>query len=140
VSKAAPNKEASASAIRACEHVVIHGLLQTEEYAAWVIREFLGELYASQQTDRRVELRMKRQELLTRPRPPELAILHDEATLRRIVGSPAVMRRQLQHLADLAERPNVILNVLPFAAGVREGSARPRDPGFPRHRRSCPVS
>jgi transcriptional regulator with XRE-family HTH domain len=114
-------QEASASALRAYEHVVIHGLLQTEEYAAWVIREFLGELYTDQQTDRRVELRMKRQELLGRAGPPELQIIHDEAVLRRIVGSPAVMRRQLQHLADLAERPGITLNVLPFTAGVRDG-------------------
>lgn len=114
-------QEASASALRTYEHVVMHGLLQTEEYADRVIREFTCDIHAGQQADRRVELRMKRQELLTRPQPPELTILHDEAALRRQVGSPAIMRRQLQHLAGLAERPNITVEVLPFTAGVREG-------------------
>lgn len=114
-------QEAAASAIRTYEHVVIHGLLQTEEYAARVIREFTYDIHTGQQADRRVELRMKRQELLARPRPPELTILHDEAALRRQVGSPAVMRRQLQHLAELAECPGVNVEILPFTAGVRDG-------------------
>jgi Domain of unknown function (DUF5753) len=107
------------------EHVVIHGLLQTEEYAALVIREYNDELHAGQQADRRVELRMKRQELLARPQPPELIILHDESALRRCVGSPAVMRRQLRHLAELADRPSITLEVIPFSAGVRNGIGVP---------------
>jgi transcriptional regulator with XRE-family HTH domain len=114
-------QEASASAIRFYEHIVIHGLLQTEEYAALVIREFSDERHTGQQVDRRIELRLKRQELLTRAHPPALSFLHDEAALRRRVGSPAVMRRQLKHLAELADRPNLTLEILPFTAGVRNG-------------------
>ncbi len=98
-------QEASASAIRFYDHIVIHRLLQTEEYAALVIREFSDERHTGQQIDRRIELRLKRQELLARTHPPALSILHDEAALRR-VGSPAVMRRQLNHLAELADQPN----------------------------------
>jgi transcriptional regulator with XRE-family HTH domain len=114
-------QEASASAMRFYDHVVIHGLLQTEEYAALVIREFSNELHAGQQVDRRIELRLKRQELLARAHPPAVSFLHDEAALRRRVGSPAVMRRQLEHLAELADQPNLTLEVMPFTAGVRNG-------------------
>lgn len=118
-------QEASACVIRAYDHVVIHGLLQTEEYAALVIREFSNELHTGQQIDRLIELRLKRQELLARPRPPELIILHDESALRRCAGSPAVMRRQLRHLAELADRPGITLEVIPFTAGVRNGIGVP---------------
>jgi transcriptional regulator with XRE-family HTH domain len=114
-------QEASASAIWAYEHIVIHGLLQTEEYAALVIREFSDGRHTGQQADRRIELRLKRQELLARTHPPALSFLHDEAVLRRRVGGPAVMRRQLRHLAELADRPNITLEVMPFTAGVRNG-------------------
>lgn len=113
--------EASASAYRTYEHIVIHGLLQTEEYAARVIREFSAEHHTGQQIDRLIELRLKRQELLARTDPPALSFLHDEAALHRRVGSPAVMRRQLKHLAELADRPNITLEVLPFTAGVPNG-------------------
>jgi transcriptional regulator with XRE-family HTH domain len=114
-------QEASASAMRFYDHIVIHGLLQTEEYAALVIREFNDERHTGQQVDRRIELRLKRQELLARAHPPALAFLHDEAALRRRVGSPAVMRRQLNHLAELADQPNLTLEVIPFTAGVLNG-------------------
>lgn len=114
-------QEASASAIRFYDPIVIHGLLQTEEYAALVLREFSDERNTGQQIDRRIELRLKRQELLARTHPPALSILHDEAALRRRVGSPAVMRRQLNHLTELADRPNLTLEVMPFTAGIRNG-------------------
>lgn len=90
-----------------------------------MIREYNDELHTGQQADRRVELLMKRQELLARPQPPELIILHDESALRRCVGSPAVMRRQLRHLAELADRPSITLEVIPFTAGVRNGIGVP---------------
>jgi transcriptional regulator with XRE-family HTH domain len=113
--------ESSASAIRAYEHIVIHGLLQTEEYAALVIREFNAGRYTAQQLDRLTELRLKRQELLARAHPPALSFLHDEAALRRRVGGPAVMRRQLRHLAETADQPGLTLEVLPFTAGAPNG-------------------
>ncbi len=90
-------------------------------HAALVIREFSDERHTGQQIDRLIELRLKRQELLARTHPPALSILLDEAALRRPIGSPAVMRRQLNHLTELADQPNLTLEVMPFSAGLRNG-------------------
>jgi hypothetical protein len=57
---------------------------------------------------------MARQAVLDRPDPPNLRVVLDEAVLRRHVGGPAVMRDQLQHLMEMAERPDITIQVLPF--------------------------
>lgn len=106
--------ERAASGIRAYEVQVVHGLLQTEEYARAVIRVPRPGACA-EETDRRVSLRMKRQELLTRPDPPDVWVVLDEAVLRRSPGSRAVLRRQLEHLLQVADLPNVTLQVVPFS-------------------------
>jgi hypothetical protein len=59
-----------------------------------------------------------RKEALSRPDPLGLVHIVDEAALRRVVGSPAVMAEQMDHLLELADRPNVSLQVLPFEAGT----------------------
>jgi hypothetical protein len=64
---------------------------------------------------------MQRQGLLTEKGAPDLWFILDEATLRRPVGGPAVMRKQLQRLIDVSALPNVTLQVLPFAAGTHAG-------------------
>jgi Domain of unknown function (DUF5753)/Helix-turn-helix domain len=76
---------------------------------------------AGEEIEQRLELRMHRQELLTRKGPPDLWFVLDEATLRRPVGGPAVMRVQLQRLVELSALPNVTLQVLPFSAGPHAG-------------------
>lgn len=117
-------QEASARAIRSYQHSLINGLLQTEEYAALVLHEFRDEHrhgrpeLRDEQIESLLELRLKRQELLARADPPALTVVHDEAALRRQVGGPAVMRRQLKHLAGLAARRHITLEVIPFTAGV----------------------
>ncbi|BCJ34778.1 hypothetical protein Athai_22810 [Actinocatenispora thailandica] len=62
--------------------------------------------------------RLERQEILDRPSPPLLWAVLDEGVLRRPVGTPDVMRAQLQHLLEMAQRQHIRLQVLPFAAGV----------------------
>jgi len=69
----------------------------------------------------RIDFRVKQQALLTRPDPPELHVVLDEAVLRRPVGSVAVMRHQLERLLEWIERPNVVLQILRFAAGEHAG-------------------
>src|SRR5215468_4604527 len=86
--------EAAASVIRTFELQFVHGLFQTEDYARAVTR--LGYRAASaEEIERRVSLRLKRQELLTRPQPQQVWAVIDEGALRRPVGGRAVMRAQL---------------------------------------------
>ncbi|MBL6276412.1 helix-turn-helix domain-containing protein [Micromonospora fiedleri] len=108
--------EAAAALIRSYEVQFVPGLLQTREYARAVV--LLGHGRAGlDEIERRVDLRMRRQELLRRPRPPRLWAVVDEAALRRPIGGPTVMRGQLQALLEATRTPNVRLQVIPFAAG-----------------------
>jgi hypothetical protein len=114
--------EDAASQIRAYEVQYIPGLLQTEDYARAVI--MLG--YSNpQEIRRRLALRMARQEVLARPDPPSLAMVLDEALLRRPIGGPRAMREQLTHLMEMSNRPNVTIQVMPFQAGGHAASGGP---------------
>jgi hypothetical protein len=108
--------EESASLIRAYEPQVIPGLLQTGDYARAITAASFPRA-APEATDRRVALRLARQELLTRPDAPRYWVVLDETVLRRLVGGPDVMRDQYEHLVRMAELPNVTIQVIPFAAG-----------------------
>jgi transcriptional regulator with XRE-family HTH domain len=108
--------EAAAAVIRSFEVQFVHGLFQTSDYAAAVTR--LGRKSAPyEEIERRVALRIKRQDLISRPDPPRIWSVMDEAVLRRPVGGPAVMRAQFRHLIEMAELPQVTLQVVPFASG-----------------------
>ncbi|MFI2650123.1 helix-turn-helix domain-containing protein [Micromonospora fulviviridis] len=108
--------EAAAALIRTYEVQFVPGLLQTPAYARAVI--LLGHRGAPPaEVDRRVNLRMERQELLRRSDPPQLWAVLDEAALRRPVGGPEVMRRQFDALIEATAAPHVRLQVVPFDAG-----------------------
>ncbi len=68
---------------------------------------------------------MRRQELLDRADPPLLFFILDEAVVRRLVGGKAVMRRQIRKLVEIADSPNVTIEVVPFSAGVHPGMKGP---------------
>lgn len=109
--------ETSASVIRTHEIQFVPGLLQTRDYARAVMR--LGyDDPSPDQVERRVAMRMRRQELLHRPNPPRLWAVIDEAALRRPIGGRAVMRAQLRHLISLSGLPHVSVQILPFSAGL----------------------
>ena len=109
--------EATASLIRTYELQFVPGLLQTEEYARAVVPLGPGTTH-QEEIARRVGLRLQRQQVLSRPDPPKLWAVVDEAALRRAVGGPRVMRDQLESLiAVITKMPNVSLQVLPLAAG-----------------------
>jgi transcriptional regulator with XRE-family HTH domain len=108
--------EAAASVIRTFELQFVHGLFQTEAYARAVTMLGHGAT-PSEEIDRRVSLRLKRQDLLTAEGPPRVWSVIDEAALRRPVGGRAVMRAQLNHLAEVAGLPNVTIQVVPFGRG-----------------------
>jgi len=108
--------EQAASIIRTYQAQLVPGLLQTEEYARAVIALGYPEVPADE-VQRRVTLRIKRQELLTRPQPPTLWAAMDEAALRRPLGGPRVLREQIQHLIEMTKLPNITLQIIPFDLG-----------------------
>ncbi|MEU7976288.1 helix-turn-helix transcriptional regulator [Micromonospora sp. NPDC049089] len=108
--------EAAAALIRSYEVQFVPGLLQTREYARAVV--LLGHGTAGPgEIDRRVALRMQRQQLLQRQNPPQLWAVVDEAALRRPIGGAEVMRGQLTALIEATKSPHIRLQVIPFAAG-----------------------
>ncbi|MEU3986632.1 helix-turn-helix transcriptional regulator [Streptomyces sp. NPDC026672] len=108
--------EQAALQIRAYENQFVHGLLQTPEYARALLGA--GNPHASAEaTERRVALRMRRQELLARPAPPRVWVVMDETVLRWPVGGPGVMRAQIDHLIEVNRLPQVTLQIMPFANG-----------------------
>ncbi|MET8085999.1 helix-turn-helix transcriptional regulator [Micromonospora sp. NPDC005237] len=108
--------EAAAALIRSYEVQFVPGLLQTREYARAVVLLGHGAAGAAE-IDRRVELRMQRQQLLHRDNPPQLWAVVDEAALRRPIGGAEVMREQLVALIEATKSPTIRLQVIPFAAG-----------------------
>jgi len=108
--------EGAASVIRAFELQFVHGLFQTEAYARAVT--LLGHKTApAEEIDRRVSLRIKRQDILASPEPPQVWSVMDESVLRRPVGGRAVMRAQLDRLTEMARLPQVTIQVIPFGGG-----------------------
>ncbi|GAA3891580.1 helix-turn-helix domain-containing protein [Streptomyces sedi] len=116
--------EGEASLIRAYEPHCVPGLLQTAAYARTLLRTgFPGASDA--ELERRVALRMERQELLTRPRAPLLWAVIEEHVLRRRVGSQAAMLQQVDRLIEATQLPNVTLQIMPFSAGPHPGMFGP---------------
>jgi transcriptional regulator with XRE-family HTH domain len=116
--------EEAATQIRAYEVQFIPGLLQTGDYARAVT--LLGHPNAPERdVDRRVGLRLARQVVFTRPDPPNIWAVLDEAILRRPIGGAEVMRAQVRHLIELAQRPNVTIQIIPFQAGGHAAAGGP---------------
>ena len=116
--------ERAASIIRTYEVQFVHGLMQTEDYARAVV--LIANAHApAEEIDRRVSVRMRRQQLLTQPDAPELWAVLDEAALRRPPDGPKVMRAQLEHLLQITELPNVTLQIVPFHAGPHAAAGGP---------------
>ena len=112
--------EAGATSICAYEAQLVPGLMQTEEYARTVIRATRPTI-SDDELDGRIRVRTIRQSLLDQNEPIDFHAILDEAVFHRMVGSQAVMRRQLDKLIDISDRPNVTIQVLPFAVGAHAG-------------------
>jgi transcriptional regulator with XRE-family HTH domain len=109
--------ESEAVRLRDFQPLVMPGLLQTEEYARAVLRA-APNAGSTEDIERQVALRMDRQAILAQPTPPDLWVVLSESVLRADIGGPPVMRAQLRRLLEVAERPNVTLQVLPFSNGA----------------------
>jgi transcriptional regulator with XRE-family HTH domain len=114
--------EEAAQLIRLYEVQFVPGLLQTADYARAVIR--LGRPSATaDEVGRRLNLRLTRQEVLTKPSGPRLWAVIDEAALRRLIGGKEVMRAQFVRLIEAAREPNITLQVVPFRSGGHAAEA-----------------
>jgi transcriptional regulator with XRE-family HTH domain len=107
--------EADAISIWNWEPQVVPGLLQTESYAREVIRGWFAMFrLPPTELEARVAARMRRQQVLTRVQPPNFSAVIDESVIRRRFGDNAIMRQQLERLAEPPGPPNVDVRVLPL--------------------------
>jgi len=111
--------ESAATKIRVFEPLMVHGLLQTREYAR-ALAETLNPSLSDTEVDRQVNIRLERQERVSAEDPPEVWVVLDEAVLRRQIGGPKVMAEQLNHLLKLPKR--ILVQVVPFTNGGYPGT------------------
>ncbi|MEU6559781.1 helix-turn-helix domain-containing protein [Nocardia nova] len=113
--------EASASELAIYSPLILPGILQTEDYARTLDRQFFSE-GPCDEAERAVALRMRRQRAVTRQRQPlRLTVILHENTLWTVVGGPSVMAAQLRHIANTSTLENVQVRVLPRRAGFPTG-------------------
>jgi len=117
------NFESRATRIQNFEALFVPGLLQTDEYTSAIIASINKTLSTVELTNL-VASRRARQAVLGRRELQFLALI-DEGALRRPIAESGVMRRQLRHLVDTADRPNITLRVVPLQAGPHAGSRGP---------------
>ncbi|MFD5470254.1 helix-turn-helix domain-containing protein [Streptomyces sp. NPDC127105] len=101
--------------------VYVPGLLQSRAYSTALQKANEIPLQPSE-IERLVDIRMKRQEILNRPKPPRLWAILDESVIRRVVGSPETMKEQLGRLLEANESPHITLQVLPFSKGAHSAA------------------
>jgi transcriptional regulator with XRE-family HTH domain len=111
--------ESAATSIKIFEPMIVHGLLQTEDYARAIAETWDGGLLTEEEVERQVRIKMERQRRVLDDEPPELWVILDESVLRREVGGKAVMATQLKHMAAMAKR--MTLQVVPLSHGGYPG-------------------
>jgi transcriptional regulator with XRE-family HTH domain len=110
--------EREAHTLRLWSPVLVPGLLQTAGYARAL---FVAVGMDTDKADEHVAARLERQTILDRPDPPNVLAVLDEAVLHRLIGSPQVMADQLVHIAEMSERPEIIVQVVPVDVGANAG-------------------
>ena len=109
--------EDGAKSLATYQNQLVHGLMQTPDYAAAVLRA-AQPAATSDEVERQLAARTTRQALLTAASPLQVWAVLDEAVLRRPVGGSEVMHSQLVRIQEIAALPNVTLQVLPFDTGA----------------------
>jgi transcriptional regulator with XRE-family HTH domain len=117
--------EESASTLRMYDPLLLPGLLQTEDYAAAVMRALAEPETPAEVIRARIDIRLTRQRLLEQAMPPNLICVIDEAAVQRVIGERNLAHGQIVRLIDLANRPNIIIGILPFSAGLHSGLLEP---------------
>lgn len=108
--------EQEATSITAYHMYWLPGLLQTEDYARAIIKALIPRLDPAIQ-EQRVEARLRRQQRLTEADPPRYRVILDEATVRRRIGSSAIMAAQIDKIIEVAQAGRVVVHVIPAEAG-----------------------
>jgi transcriptional regulator with XRE-family HTH domain len=109
--------EEAATAMRQFQSTVIPGLLQTPAYAKAMAEVLIPEVSPTR-VDELVEVKLRRQSLLSKTPRVMLSVILDEAVLHRLVGGPVAMRAQLEHLIDVTKIHNVTIQVIPYETGA----------------------
>ncbi len=118
--------EASASHVSHFQGTIVPGLLQTMDYAREALLGTLPGPISDADVAERLEIRQHRQaDFFDQDHPPELAVILDEAVVRRVVGSPAIWRGQLMHLLEMGTRARLTIQMVPFARGIHPGHIGP---------------
>jgi transcriptional regulator with XRE-family HTH domain len=117
--------EEAASVLRMYDPLLLPGLLQTQGYAAAVLRTLADPGTSAEVVRNRIEIRLTRQRLLEQVTPPALICVLDESVISRIVGEQEVAPDQLARLIELASRPNITIQIVPFTAGLHRGLLEP---------------
>lgn len=116
-----PWLESRAECICSYHAALVPGLFQLPEYAEQVIRCIEGPEASETAIARFITMRLERQRILDAPDPAMMETIIDELALRRQIGGPALLRRQLAHLRSIAERPKVEIRVLPTHVWLHPG-------------------
>ncbi|MEH6379534.1 helix-turn-helix transcriptional regulator [Streptomyces sp. KLMMK] len=113
--------ETDAASLRVYEASLVPGLLQTPNYASAVTEGSWPEATGAD-IERRVQVRMRRQERITEAENPlRLWAVIDESALRRIVGSREIMAEQMRQLVQFSMEPHITVQVLPYDVGAHPG-------------------
>jgi transcriptional regulator with XRE-family HTH domain len=109
--------EEDALIISGFQSSVVHGLLQTADYARAGHEGAMPRLRLDQ-INKQIEAKLTRQRILTRDDPPRLILVLDEAALHRMVGGRQVMAAQLDQILEMSARPNIVVRALSFEHGA----------------------
>jgi transcriptional regulator with XRE-family HTH domain len=116
-----PWLDSHAEHIMAYQHFLVHGLLQTRQYARAVISDVEEPGTDQDQIERWTDIRIARQQVLVAANPPRISVVLEQAILHRVVGGLTVMRDQLRHLLDRGEDRSVSIRVIPTDRGAHTG-------------------
>lgn len=117
--------EEAASVLRIYDPLLIPGLLQTEQYATAAIQRLADQGTSPKLLRTRIEIRLRRQRLLEQQKPLTALFIVDEAAIERLAGEPDIAQGQIARLIEIANRPNITIEVVPFTAGLNRGLLEP---------------
>ncbi|MGH3866075.1 MAG: helix-turn-helix domain-containing protein [Pseudonocardiaceae bacterium] len=111
--------------LRDFQSQLVHGLLQTTDYARALMMSINPGVLNPAEVERRVALRIARQQILAKDPPPQLHFILDETILQRLIGDRIVMHDQMRKLLQATEQPNITVQVLPRDVGGSPGLEGP---------------
>lgn len=117
--------EEAASIVRTYDPLLLPGLIQTEKYAEVVFDKLADPAISADLNQARLEIRLARQQLLEQESPPDFFCVIDEGAIQRAVGERNIALAQVDRLSSLAVRPNVTIEIIPFAVGLHPGMLEP---------------